>query len=96
MAITAELKAQIEAAFDYRGHVTVTLKDGATVEGFLFNRVYADAKLKDGDFIEVILKNKDEKRRVAMTDIASVKLTGEDTAAGKSYEDYQKKKAAGA
>ena len=33
-----EIRAAIEKAFDYRGDLTLTLKDGRTVEGYVFDR----------------------------------------------------------
>ena len=33
-----DLRTGLEKAFDYRGDVTVTKKDGETVEGYLFDR----------------------------------------------------------
>ena len=39
-----ELREGLEKAFDYRGDVTITRKDGSTVEGYIFDRrVGADA-----------------------------------------------------
>lgn len=81
-----ELKKQIEAAFDFRGHVTLTLTDGASVEGYVYNRHYEEG------CVELFVKNSDERRRVEISRIASVALTGEDCAAGKSFEDHVKKK----
>jgi hypothetical protein len=89
-----DVEKQIDAAYDYRGHVTVTLKNGTSVEGFLFNRQKASPKLKEPPFIELYLKGTSEHRKITFADVAAVALTGEDTAAGKSFEDYQKKKAA--
>jgi hypothetical protein len=88
MNIPDALKAQIDAAFDYRGHVTVRLADGGSFEGFLYNRRYEEG------WVELFVKNTEERRRVEISAIASVELTGEDAAAGKSYEDHLKKKAA--
>jgi hypothetical protein len=88
------LEGQIETAFDYRGHVTVALKDKTSIEGYLFNRQFSDPKRNAQGFIEMILKNKDEQRRIAIDDILSVSLTGEDCAAGKSYADYLAKQKA--
>ncbi len=34
----AELREALEKAFDYRGDVTITRKDGTTVEGYIFDR----------------------------------------------------------
>ena len=94
MDIPQQLREQIEAAFDYRGHVTVTLKGKTAVEGFLFNRQYADPKQNAEAFVELIVKNKDETRRLPIADILSVALTGEDCAAGNSYADYLAKQKA--
>ena len=82
--IPPKLTFQIEAAYGYRGHVTLMLKDGASVEGFLYNR---DMTL---GIVDLCVKNSDERRRIEMSAIASVALTGEDCAAGKSFEDHQK------
>ena len=90
------LKSQIEAAFDYRGHVTVLLKSGEVVDGFLFNRQYKSARQPHEDFVELALQGKSERRRLLASEIASIALTGEDCAAGKSYEDHLKRKASGA
>jgi len=95
MELSQELQTQIEAAYDYRGHVTVSLKDGSAVEGYLFNRLYAHPKGGPGFYVDLIVKNKDENRRLGMDSIRSIALTGEDCAAGKSYADYLAKKAAG-
>lgn len=92
--ISEGLKRQIEEAYGYRGHVTVTLAQGGTVVGFLFNREYANPKLEQDFFIDLIVKDSGERRRYPMAQVASIALTGEDHAAGKSYEDYLKKKAA--
>ncbi|MBI3547420.1 MAG: hypothetical protein HY078_00055 [Elusimicrobia bacterium] len=97
MTLSPDLKKQIEIAFDFRGHVTVVLDDGTSLEGYLYNRQYATAKRPQDGYVDVILKNKDEKRRVPMDRIRSIAITGEDCAAGKSYADYvakQKEKGA--
>lgn len=88
-----DLSRQLEAAFDYRGHVTVTLKDGSTVEGFLFNRQLASPLLKEPPFVELYLKGSAEHRKLAISELKSIALSGEDFAAGKSFEDLKKKKA---
>ena len=38
LATEAEVREALEKAFDYRGDVTVTRKDGTTVEGYLYDR----------------------------------------------------------
>ena len=37
MATDAETCDALERAFDYRGDITVTRKDGSTVEGYLYD-----------------------------------------------------------
>ena len=86
--MTPDLKQQIEAAYDYRGHVTLTLADGAAVEGYLYNRDFSGKE----PYVELFIKNSDERRVIPIAKLKSIALTGEDTAAGKSFEDYQKKK----
>lgn len=85
------LAGQIEAAFDYRGDVTVTFTDGRTFEGFVFNRSISNG----AGFVELYPQDKTAKPvRFEIKTIKSIALTGEDTAAGKSWEDWQAKKAA--
>ncbi|HMF53056.1 MAG TPA: hypothetical protein VK593_01805, partial [Edaphobacter sp.] len=38
LASDAEIREALEKAFDYRGDVTITRKDGTKVEGYLFDR----------------------------------------------------------
>jgi hypothetical protein len=38
LATPEETRAALEKAFNYRGDITITLKDGATVTGYLFDR----------------------------------------------------------
>ncbi|MBI4375458.1 MAG: hypothetical protein HY549_03315 [Elusimicrobia bacterium] len=92
MATTTRIEEEIEAAYNFRGHVTLKLRGGQTVEGYLFNRQLGD-RFPDGGFVELFLKGSGDRRNCAVRDIEAVELTGEDCAAGKSYEDYLKKKA---
>jgi hypothetical protein len=87
----------LEKAFDYRGDVTITRKDGSTIEGYLFDRRNAST-LKDS-IVRLYPKNSNEKVSISYADIAALAFTGRDTAAGKSWEawmkKYAEKKAAG-
>src|SRR5580658_110069 len=38
LATEADIRAVIEKAFDYRGDVTITNKDGSEITGYLFDR----------------------------------------------------------
>jgi len=97
LASEDEVRAALEKAFDYRGDVTITLKDGRTVEGYVFDRRTA-ATLADST-VRLFPKDADEKVAVRYADISRLAFTGRDTAAGKSWETwvkkYQQKKAAG-
>jgi hypothetical protein len=97
LATEAEIRAALEKAFDYRGDVTITRKDGSKIEGYLFDRRTA-ATLKDS-VVRLFPKTSNEKISISYADIAALAFTGRDTAAGKSWEawmkKYAKKKAAG-
>ncbi|MFI5347669.1 MAG: hypothetical protein ACHQ51_14940 [Elusimicrobiota bacterium] len=78
MSVSKEVAEQIEIAYDFRGHVTLTLNDGKVVEGFLFNREVTP--LKGEPYVEMIRKDSDERLRFAAKDVKSVVLSGKDFA----------------
>jgi len=91
--VSAELLEAIERAFDYRGDVTITTKDGRSIEGYVFDR-------RPGESVRLLPKDgSGQKVTVAYSDIADLAFTGRDTAAGKSWEawvrKYRERKAAG-
>jgi len=92
LATDDEIRVALEKAFDYRGDVTITRKDGSRVEGYLFDR-RTGATLKDS-LVRLYPKNSSEKISIAYADIAGLAFTGRDTAAGKSWEAWMKKYAA--
>lgn len=87
-----ELRQALEKAFDYRGDITITRKDGSKIEGYLFDR-RSGATLKDS-LVRLYPKDSNEKVSVAYSDIAALAFTGRDTAAGRSWEAWMKKYAA--
>lgn len=97
LASDAEIREALEKAFDYRGDVTITRKDGTTVEGYLFDRRTGSA-LSDS-FVRIIPLKERTKVNVSYSEIAALAFTGRDTAAGKTFEawvkKYWEKKAAG-
>ena len=97
LASDAEIREALEKAFDYRGDVTVTRKDGSKVEGYLFDRRNGPTLAQS--FVRIIPMNNQGKLNVAYSDIAALAFTGRDTAAGKTFEawvkKYWEKKAAG-
>ena len=97
LATEAEVREALEKAFDYRGDITVTRKDGTKVEGYLFDRRQGASLAQS--FIRIIPMDNVGKVNVAYSDIAALAFTGRDTAAGKTFEawvkKYWEKKAAG-
>ena len=97
LATEDEIRAAFEKAFDYRGDVTLTLKDGSTVSGYVFDR-RTGATLA-GSAVRIIPANERTKLSIPYSDIAALAFSGRDTAAGKTFEawvrKYWEKKAAG-
>lgn len=92
-----EIRQALEKAFDYRGDVTITRKDGSKVEGYIFDR--RTGKTLADSAVRLFPKDADQKISIAYSDIAALAFSGRDTAAGKSFEawvrKYWEKKAAG-
>ena len=97
LATEEELRVALEKAFDYRGDITVTLKNGAKVEGYVFDRV--PGPTLETSFARILLKDSNLRQKIAYADIRALAFTGRDAAAGKSWEawvhKYWAKKAAG-
>ena len=97
LASEAEIFAAFEKAFDFRGDVTITRKDGTKLDGYIFDR-RAGKTLSDS-VVRLFPRDSDQKVSVPYSDIAAVAFSGRDTAAGKSYEawvrKYWEKRAAG-
>src|SRR3984885_4617019 len=80
LASEGEVREALEKAFDYRGDVTITRKDGSKVEGYLFDR-RTGASLKES-FVRLYPKNSNEKVAVSYAEIGALAFSGRDTAAG--------------
>ena len=85
----AELRSALEEAFEYRGDVTITRKDGAKVEGYIFDRSSGDSLATS--FVRVLPKDSNNRVKISYAEISALAFTGRDTAAGKSYEAWVKK-----
>jgi hypothetical protein len=92
LATDDEIRSALEKAFDYRGDVTITRKDGSKIEGYIFDR-RTGTTLKDS-VVRLYPKTSNDKISVSYADIAALAFTGRDTAAGKSWEAWMKKYAA--
>ena len=85
----ALLHRAIEAAFDYRGDVTVTRRStGESVEGYLFDR--SGGPPGPGSVIRMIPAGGQGRLTIPCSDIAQIRFSGRDTAEGKSFETWVK------
>lgn len=89
LATEADIRAVIEKAFDYRGDVTITRKDGSQVAGYLFDRRIG--KTLSDSVVRMMLATGNERPSIPYAEIAGIAFSGRDTAAGKSYEAWVKK-----
>jgi hypothetical protein len=97
LASEDEIRQALEKAFDYRGDVTITRKDGSKVEGYIFDR--RTGKSLNDSVVRLYPKDSNQKVPVSYADIAALAFSERDPAAGKSWEawvkKYWEKKAAG-
>ena len=97
LATEEEIRGALEKAFDYRGDVTITLKNGTQVEGYIFDR--QNGRTLVASRVRVLPKSSNAKISIPYTEIQALAFTGRDTAAGKSWEawlrKYWEKKTAG-
>jgi hypothetical protein len=84
-----DLREALEKAFDYRGDVTITRKDGSKLEGYIFDRVTGAAL--SNSFVRLLPKDSNQRTKIAYSEIAALSFSGRDTAAGKSWEAWVKK-----
>ena len=92
LATEDEIRVALEKAFDYRGDVTIRLKTGEAIEGYIFDRDAAAATMR-------IMTRAGQKITVGSGDVAQLSFTGRDMADGRSWEawvrKYADRKAAG-
>jgi hypothetical protein len=97
LASDDEIREALEKAFDYRGDVTLTLKDGRVIHGYVFDR-RTGASLQDSA-VRVMPSDEKTKLTIAYSEIAALAFTGRDNAAGRTFDawvkKYWEKKAAG-
>ena len=92
-----DLREALEKAFDYRGDIQVTRKDGSIVDGYLYDR-RSGRDLSDS-LVRILPANGSARVSIPYADISALKFSDRDPAAGKSWEawirKYWDKKAAG-
>jgi hopanoid biosynthesis associated radical SAM protein HpnH len=91
------IEAGLEQAFDYRGDVTIQLKDGGRLEGYIFDRVKGNT-LQESK-LRIMLSTDKRKVTVGYAEIEELAFSGRDWADGKSWkawiQKYAERKAAG-
>jgi hypothetical protein len=80
-----KLDEAVEAAFDYRGDVTVHLTNGGELEGYIFDR---DAS---AGMLRMMVRPGGRKLSVRYSEIERLAFTGRDMADGRSWEAWVKK-----
>lgn len=97
LASDEDLRVALEKAFDYRGDISMTFKNGEKVEAYVFNRQTGSSLAES--YVQYFASNAPEKRKASYADIARIEFSGKDRAAGKHWEawlqKYAEKKAAG-
>ncbi len=85
------LEDVVDLAFDYRGDVTVVARDGRETVGYLYSR---DREARE-PYLRLF-----EPSGASVTfyyaEVHTIRFTGKDTAAGKSYEAWLRRKTEGA
>ena len=89
LATDHEIREALEKAFDYRGDVTITRKDGSAVEGYLYDR--KQGKTLTDSMVRVLPANGSARVSIPYSDIAALVFSERDPAAGKSWEAWVRK-----
>jgi hypothetical protein len=92
-----KIREALEKAFDYRGDVRITRKDGTVIDGYLYDRRTGQT-LADS-LVRLLPADGSPRVNIRYSDVAALKFSDRDPAAGKSWEawvrKYWEKKAAG-
>jgi len=84
-----EVRQALEKAFDYRGDVTITLKDGRKIQGYIFDRRSAPTLRESA--VRLYPADSNEKISISYADIAALAFSDRDPAAGRSWEAWVRK-----
>lgn len=81
--------AALEKAFDYRGDITLTLADGQSVTGYIFDR--KTGQTPELSCVRLMGSEHDHYISVPYDQIQSVTFSGKDAAHGKTWENWIKR-----
>jgi hypothetical protein len=84
-----EVRSALDKALDFRGDITITLKSGETIEGYVFDRRTEGPSL-DQCFARMIPRNGQGKVSIPYSDIARLEFTGRDAATGRRFEVWSR------
>ena len=84
-----EIRSALENAFDYRGDVSITRKNGAQVNGYLYDRRSGNS-LSDS-LVRLLPADGSARVNIPYSDVAAVKFSDRDPAAGRSWEAWVRK-----
>lgn len=79
----------LEKAFDFRGDVTLTLRGGETLAGYVFDRTKGCGLA--GSSVRILPADGSPRRSVPYDQISHIAFSDRDPAAGKSFETWVKK-----
>jgi hypothetical protein len=89
LATETELREALEKAFDFRGDVAITKKDGSKIEGYIFDRVTGSSL--ETSFVRLLPRDSNQRVKISYTEISALAFSGRDPAAGKSWEAWVRK-----
>jgi hypothetical protein len=91
------IREALEKAFDYRGDVRITRKNGDVVDGYLYDR--RSGRTLADSLVRILPADGSPRVSIPYSDVAALKFSDRDPAAGKSWEawvrKYWEKKGAG-
>jgi hypothetical protein len=80
------VRAAMDLAFDYRGDVTIVLRDGSTIEGYVFDR--RNERTIDASRVSLFQAGSDARVDIGYPEIAEIRFSGRDPAAGRTWENW--------
>jgi hypothetical protein len=89
LASEQAIRGALEKAFDYRGDVTLTRKDGSKIDGYIFDRVSGNTLANS--YVRVLPTNSSQRVKISYAEVAALAFSGRDSAVGKSWEAWVRK-----
>lgn len=84
-----ELRSALEKAFDYRGDVTITCRDGHLVDGYVYDR--RPGRTLSDSMVRILPADGSARQNIPYAEIAGLVFSDRDPAAGKSWEAWVRK-----